>query len=154
QSQQLAATSAGNGWFAICNVPSSGTFFLTAGHGADTTDLLELEMPPGGFLRRDLHVGRVAVGDSSGPARPSRHGEGRVRGTVVAQVDGRPLNGALVGIVDGPQTRTNDRGEWNLIGAPSGTRMLEIRALGYYPTRRPVDVIDGAPPIRIALPTL
>src|SRR5262245_12912485 len=146
RSQQLGATSWRNGWFALCDVPSSGTFFLTAGHGGDTTDLLELEMPPGGFLRRDLHVGRVAVLDSTGPAGRSRHGEGHVRGTIVAQVDNRPLNGAVVGIVDGPQTRTNERGEWSIVGAPIGTRMLEIRALGYYPTRRVIDVIDGAPP--------
>jgi hypothetical protein len=157
RSAELAATTAttaSNGWFAICSVPSSGTFFLTASHGADTTDLIELEMPPDGFLRRDLHVGRVAVTDSSGPAERTRRGEGRLRGTIVAQVDGRPLGGAVVGIVDGPHTRTNDRGEWNLVGAPIGTRMLEIRALGYYPTRRAVDVVDSAPPIRIALPTL
>jgi hypothetical protein len=154
RSQQLGATTASNGWFAICNVPSSGTFFLMAGHGADTTDLLELEMPAGGLLRRDLHVGHVALTDSSTAAGRTRHGEGRLRGTIVAQVDNRPLNGAVVGIVDGPHTRTNERGEWNLVGAPSGTRMLEIRALGYYPTRRAVDVVDSAPPIRIALPTL
>jgi hypothetical protein len=154
RSPRLGATSWSNGWFALCDVPSSGTFFLTAGHGADTTDLLELEMPPDGFLRRDLHVGRVAVIDSSMPARHIRRGEGHLRGTIVAQANGHPLDGAIVGIVDGPQTRTNDRGEWNLTNAPSGTRMLEIRALGYYPTRRAVDVVDSAPPIRIALPTL
>ena len=155
QSQQLVATSAANGWFAICNAPSSGGLFLSAGHGADSTDVIELEMPPDGFLRRDLHVGRIRVADSvAGAARRVRLGETRVSGTVVAVVDGRPLDGAVVGIVDGPQTRANQRGEWTLVNAPSGTRMLEVRAVGYYPTRRAVDVVEGAPPLRVALPTL
>ena len=154
RSQQLVAKTATNGWFAICNVPSSGTFFLTAGHGADTTDLLALEMPQEGFLRRDLHVGRAALAESATPGIRTRHGDGRLRGTVIALVDGRPVDGAVVGIVDGPQVRANDRGEWNLVDVPSGTLMLEVRALGYYPTRLAVDVVDGVPPIRIALPTL
>jgi len=72
----------------------------------------------------------------------------------VAALDGRPLASADVGIVDGPHTRANERGEWAIVDAPAGTRMLEVRAVGYYPARRPVDVVDGAPPFRIALPTL
>jgi hypothetical protein len=154
RSQQLVATSAGNGWFAICNAPSSGMLSMEATRGRDSTDAIELQMPPDGFLRRDLHVGLARVTDSVGGAARIRQGEGRLSGTVVALVDGRPLDGAVVGIVDGPQTRANQRGEWSLVNAPSGTRTLEIRALGYYPTRRAVDVVEGAPPIRIALPTL
>jgi len=154
RSPQLVATSASNGWFAICNVPSNGMLVLSASHGRDSTDVIELEMPADGFLRHDLHVGVSQLSDSGSTAQRIRRGDGRVSGTVVALADGRPLEGATVGIVDGPQTRANQRGEWSIVGAPSGTRMLEIRALGYYPTRRAVDVVEGAPPIRVALPTL
>jgi hypothetical protein len=154
RSPQLVAISASNGWFAICNAPSNGMLILSADHERDSTDVIELEMPADGFLRRDLHVGLSQAGDSVAAARRLRRGEGRVSGTVVALVDGRPLGGATVGIVDGPRTRANERGEWSLAGAPSGTRMLEIRALGYYPTRRAIDVVEGAAPVRVALPTL
>jgi hypothetical protein len=32
--------------------------------------------------------------------------------------------------------------------------MLEVRAVGYYPERRPVNAVAGAPPVRVALSTL
>ncbi|MEO8337939.1 MAG: hypothetical protein ABI664_23400, partial [bacterium] len=38
--------------------------------------------------------------------------------------------------------------------APLGTRMLEVRAVGYYPARRRVDVVAGAAPVHVALSTL
>jgi hypothetical protein len=56
--------------------------------------------------------------------------------------------------VDGPRTRTNERGEWTLVDAPPGTRTLEVRALGYYPERRAVDVVAGVPAVRVVLSTL
>ena len=32
--------------------------------------------------------------------------------------------------------------------------MLEVRALGYYPDRRQVNVVDNGPPVRVTLSTL
>jgi hypothetical protein len=60
----------------------------------------------------------------------------------------------VINIVDGPETRANGNGEWALSGAPIGTRMLEVRAIGYYPERRHVNVLNGIAPIRVALSTL
>jgi hypothetical protein len=156
---RLVATSERNGWFAMCDVPSTGLFVLSAGRGADSTDRLELEVPSDGFLRRDLYLGSSRSSDApravSRPGvRQTRLGEGRLSGSAVAALDGRPLGGADIGIVDGPHTRANQQGEWTLVDAPGGTRMLEVRAVGFYPIRRPVDVVDGAPAIRVALPTL
>jgi len=72
----------------------------------------------------------------------------------VVTADGdRPLSGAMVRIADGPQTRTNARGEWTLASAPAGTRMLEVRAIGYFPENRPVDVIADAAPLTVPLVT-
>ncbi|MCR4340046.1 MAG: Plug and carboxypeptidase regulatory-like domain-containing protein, partial [Gemmatimonadaceae bacterium] len=79
---------------------------------------------------------------------------GRLAGTVVAEVGGKALSGARVRITDGPETSANERGEWTLAGVPFGTRMLEVRAVGYYPKRVAVDVLDGAPQIRTALSTM
>ncbi|MGQ0712851.1 MAG: carboxypeptidase regulatory-like domain-containing protein [Gemmatimonadaceae bacterium] len=151
-----------NGWFAVCNVPTAGTITLVASRGADSTDLIEVEVPPGRFLRRDLYLGPVRVitaggaerGDSlAHPSTRRRVGDGRLTGTVIA-LGGAPLAGARVGIREGPETRANERGEWTLTDAPMGTRMLEVRAVGYYPEVRPVDVVAGAPPIRSTLSTL
>ena len=159
---RLAATTGANGWFALCNVPRGGTISLVAGRGADSTDHLEVEIPAEGFMRRELFLApsRVATADTSPADAASRSprrrltGDGRLTGTVVTAVGSIPLAGATVGIVDGPQTRTDEQGSWALSQAPLGTRMLEVRAIGYYPVRRAVDVVAGAAPIRTALSTM
>ncbi len=159
---RLTATTGENGWFAVCNVPRGGAMTLAATRGADSTDRIEVQVPADGFLRRELYIGparTVAAGDTTrradslAPPRRVRVGDGRLSGTVVAAAGGRPLAAAQVGIVDGPRTRANERGEWTLAGAPAGTRMLEVRAVGYYPERRSVNVVTDAPPVRAALST-
>ncbi|HLA13898.1 MAG TPA: carboxypeptidase regulatory-like domain-containing protein [Gemmatimonadaceae bacterium] len=152
---RLVATTGDNGWFAMCNVPSAGTLALRASRGADSTDLLEVELSSEGFVRRDLYLGSAqttATGEIAGAA--SSPGGVRLSGTVIAAVGGSPLPGAQVSITADAQTRTNERGEWTLVDPPVGTRMLEVRAVGYYPERRPVNVVAGAPPVRVALSTL
>lgn len=154
---RLVATTGENGWFAMCNVPSAGTLALRASRGADSTDLLEVQLSSDGFVRSDLYLGSaraVASGDTTQRAGAPPRREVRVRGTVIAAAGGRPLPGAQVSITARAQTRTNDRGEWTLVDPPVGTRMLEVRAVGYYPERRPVNVVAGAPPVRVALSTL
>ena len=138
---RLVAATGENGWFAMCNVPSAGTMALIAIRGADSTDRIEVQVPAEGFLRRELYLG-------------PRTGDGRLSGTVVSVAEGRPLAGAQVRITGGLITRANERGEWTLVDLPLGTRMLEVRAVGYYPARRPVDVIPAAPTIHTSLSTM
>ena len=64
---------------------------------------------------------------------------------------GRPLSGARVGIRNGPHARADERGVFALTGIPTGTRMLEFRAVTHAPLVLPVDVVKGAAPLRIAL---
>ncbi len=152
------------GWFALCGAPASGTILLSASRDADSTEALELEMPASGFLRRDLYFGvarQIAadagarVNDSLAmPTGPHRSGDGRVSGTVVAADAGRPLAGARVGIRNGPEARADERGVFALTGVPTGTRMLDVRAVAYAPLELPVDVVDGAAPLRIAMVSL
>ena len=161
---RVVATTGENGWFAMCNVPSDGTMAIVASRGADSTDVINVDVPARGFLRRELFLGPARTvltgdtsrrGDASAPASRRMHvGNGLLTGTVESIVGRKPLAGAQVRIADGPVTRANDRGEWTLANAPAGTRMLEVRALGYYPERRRVDVVAGAPPLLISLSTL
>jgi len=129
-----------NGWYALCNVPSGGIVALVANRGADSTGLIEVQVPTDGFLRREIYLSRAT--------------NGRISGTVVTAIGFRPLANALVSIMNGPETRTNERGEFTVSNAPEGTRMLEVRALGYYPDRRHVNIVDNSPPVRVALSTL
>jgi len=167
---RLVVRTGDNGWFALCNVPSGGTMFLMAGRGADSTDVIEVQVPKEGFLRRELYLGlarTVVVGDTTPradtlapradtlavPPRRVRMGDGRLRGTVVTAEGSRPLAGAVVRITDGSMTRANDHGEWSLVDVPAGTRVLEVRAVGYYAVRRVVDVVADAAPVAVALST-
>ncbi|MEP6781819.1 MAG: carboxypeptidase regulatory-like domain-containing protein [Gemmatimonadaceae bacterium] len=153
-----------NGWFGICNVPSPGAVELIAGLGADSTDYIEVQVPASGFFRRDMYVGAarvVPVADSVRKAdslarNPKRlfAGDGFLTGTVIASDSKLPVSNARVSIVDGPQTITNERGEWTLRNIASGTRTLDVRALGHYPDHRAIDVINDAPTVRVELTTL
>lgn len=132
-------TSNDSGWFALCNVPSDGMVALSAINGKDSTGLIESKIPADGFLRRELYLGSA--------------GEGRLTGRISSVVNKAPIAGAVVGIMNGPETRTDAEGRFTLGNAPLGTRMLEVRALGYYPDRRQIDVIGDAPALNISLST-
>lgn len=159
---RLVATTEANGWFALCNVPSPGVLSVMAWRGADSTDQVEVKLTSEDFVRRELFLGparAVPAADTTArldsltlPPRV-RRGDGHLTGTVVT-AQGQPLAGAIVNLLDGPRTRTNDRGQWTLVDAPSGTRVLEVRAISYYPERRAVNVVAGAAPVRVVLLTL
>jgi hypothetical protein len=161
---RLVATTTENGRFAICHLPSAATIALVASRGADSTDRIEVELPADRFLLRELYLGSArivvtadtALGTDTLAPRVIRQrtGDGRLSGVVVTAVTDRPLASAEVSMPDGPQTRTNERGEWTLAGAPDGTRILEVRAVGYYPERRAVNVVAGEAPIRTVLSTM
>lgn len=160
---RVVVTTGANGWFALCNAPASGNVFLTASRGADSTDVIEAAVPIEGFLRRDLYLGAartVVMRDTTFrpdslalPPRIVRSGEGRISGTVMNADDKRPLAGAIVHLSDGPTARADERGAWTLANAPLGTRVLEVRSVGYYPDRRAVHVVGGMPPVQVALST-
>ncbi len=142
QQPALHARTGPDGGFALCNVPAQGSVFVSASAGADTTDRIELVADKSGVMRRDLFVAPV-------PSR--RGGDALLRGTVRTADGDLPLPGALVRLADGPQTRANARGEWTLGGLPGGTRVLEVRAIGYYPVQRAVDVVAGEGPVAVSL---
>lgn len=160
---RTVVTTGEDGRFALCNAPRPGTVEIVATRGADSTDVIEVQVPVVGLLLRDLFLGTartVVIGDAmiadtlAPPPRRVHTGDGRLSGTVVTAAGAKPLAGARVSITNGPETRANDRGEWTLLEVPPGTRMLEIRAVGYYPERVAVDVVEGAAPVRTALPTM
>ena len=64
-------TTAPNGWFAICDVPAKGSVMLSADRGADSTDIIEVQVPDNGVLRRDLFLGAMRTQVLAIPARDS-----------------------------------------------------------------------------------
>ena len=159
-------TSRDGGWYVLCNVPGAGTMALLAHRAADSTALIEVEVPETGFLRRDLWLGtarRSRVADSIGSTttaggapsamRTIAVGDGVVTGTVRSGDGDRPLAGVTVGLVDGPRVRTDAQGAFRIANAPFGTRLLEIRAVGHAPHQEVVDVLPGIPSVDITLRT-
>jgi hypothetical protein len=157
-----SATTGENGWFALCDVPGAGTVSVTANRGTDSTDRVDIDIPKSRFVRRELYLGPTQTGtatdsirsDTAVRSRVVHVGEGRLSGQVVVANSGKPIGDAQVSIAGGPKTRSNDKGDWTLTGAPVGTRLLEVRSVGFYPERRPVDVIASTPPVRTELFTL
>jgi hypothetical protein len=137
--RRISATTFENGLFALCGAPATGAVVLRAANAKDSTDRIELSLAGEPVIRRDLYVG----GDAS-----------TLRGRVSAASSGAGLAGVELGLPGGPRTRSNDRGEWTLAGVPGGTRVIEIRAVSYYPERRIVDVIAGAPALEVSLSSL
>jgi hypothetical protein len=144
------SVSSKNGWFVFCNVPSPGNVSLRVTAGADTIDAVEFEMAGNAVERRELYIGpsrirevrdSVREGDSL-VVRTSRLrvGDATLRGAIVRADNGRPLANAQVSVLNGPSTRTNERGEWIIADAPAGTRVIEARAVGYFPLRTTLNV--------------
>ena len=155
------------GYFVFCNVPGNATVALRAARGTDTTGTVELQLPARGAARRNLFVARVAaiasqvdtvtLGDSVRGTlrRVVRRGGAQLAGTVRNR-EGRPIKGARLRVADSGLEATSDAdGRFVLTDAPGGTQRLEVRALGYYPEERAVDLVAGrVAPIDLTLATL
>lgn len=165
----LSTTTTESGWFALCNVPGSGVVALTAARGADSTGSVEVQMPPDGYARREIYIGTHSTelvdevdepkasesrAVATLPRRKIHIGDGRVAGKVVSTATGRPLASAQITIVDGPSTRTDGEGNFLFINAPMGTQTVEVRAVGYYPNSRQVNVVPGSAALTVSLSTL
>lgn len=160
--QRVEAVTSETGWFSLCDVPRPGTTTVVTGLEADSTGFVEVPISTEAVVRRDLYVGGarttmladtlLRAGTASVSHRIVLSGDGRLSGTV-ATMTGTPIARAQVVLTDGPETFSNAKGEWTLSDLPLGTRSLEVRALGYYPERRAVNVFTGAPAVHIALST-
>ncbi|WP_353265375.1 carboxypeptidase regulatory-like domain-containing protein [Gemmatimonas sp.] len=153
-------TAGSNGWYGVCNIPREGFVQVAARSNSDSTDHVEFEVAADALQRRELFVGRSitttttssGTGDSA-VVRVLRTGSTRFAGVVRRDGNGRPLENATVQIVNGPTTRTNAKGEFFFDNAPAGTRLLDVRAVGFYPQRTTVNVLDDAPAFNASLRT-
>jgi hypothetical protein len=164
---QVIATTTANGWFAICGVPRNDDVVLEAARGGDTTGAATVHVPASGLAQRALFVDKtemvtVALKDSAGtpdttrPPEPVHRGRSRLTGTVTDVNSKRPLTGAQVRIAGAALVGlTDDRGVFNISEAPGGTQTLLIRAVGYAPEQRTVELVaDGSLSVDISLTNL
>jgi Carboxypeptidase regulatory-like domain/TonB-dependent Receptor Plug Domain len=166
QRPEVHAATDASGRFVFCNVPGDGVVGLLGARDADTTGTVELQLPGGGGARRDLFVGRVATttrvdtvrfGDSTSTPirRVLRRGTAQMSGTV-RDSDGQPILGARLRVAEsGVEAITDASGDFLLTNAPGGTQSVEVRAIGYFPESRTVDLVaDRQASLHIRLATL
>ncbi|MEO7964231.1 MAG: carboxypeptidase regulatory-like domain-containing protein [Gemmatimonadaceae bacterium] len=166
--RRLTITANAAGRFAICNLPVGLDLVVSAATGADSSGAIELEVPLRGVRWRDFLVGTAdrhvvrregvpsphasnsatSVNDPNVSARVVWSGQETVRGRVLDS-QSRPVVGALVQLLSvAGATRTDENGDFALVDAPSGTRTLLARAIGFAPATQAIDIrakhsIDG-----------
>jgi protocatechuate 3,4-dioxygenase beta subunit len=166
--RELTLRTAPTGEYSVCGVPPDGVVRIQAWSDADSTGILLADIPSHGIGKLDLTLGaarRIPLpdtvltsdssaafeGDTSSPASTSRatltllRGTGIVRGDV-RTASGTPLANARVTVWGtGVNTTSGSDGRFALTDLPTGSHVLELRAIGYQSTRRVIDIVDGEP---------
>ena len=158
------------GRFATCAIPANRDMTLIGESRGDSSGAVPLRVAPRGVAARDLFVGggeRITVEhldstfvDSAGVVQPrltTMHflrGTARLTGTIRG-VRGRPL-GAHVSVADaGLEAVTNDLGVYSLANLPAGTHAVSMRAIGFFPDERSIDLVaDSAVRLDVRLGTV
>jgi hypothetical protein len=138
-----------NGYFVICDVPAGVTVLARAANGSDSSGYLEVELAPHTARKKDLYIGKVfrtnAPIDSTARTVSVLRGGGTLAGSI-RQSNGQPIPGARVSVWGtGRDATTSSDGAFTLDSVPTGSHMLDVRAIGFVPQREPVDVNEGAP---------
>jgi Carboxypeptidase regulatory-like domain len=164
----LTLRTAPTGEYSVCGVPPDGLVRIQAWSGADSTGILLAGVPSHGISKLDLTLGAarriplpdtVLVSDSSAafeadtssPASTPRVTVTLLRGTGIVRGDvrtaaGAPLANARATIWGTGVTATSGSdGRFALTDLPTGSHVLELRAIGYPSTRRVIDIVDGEP---------
>jgi hypothetical protein len=127
----ITAPSGDDGIYRACGVPTAARVAVRARAGARASGSIEVRVGESGLARRDLLVG--------GP------GDAEVQGTITA-ADGTPLAGARVAIVGDSLYAVSDTGGAFRLGAqPSGTRLLEVRRVGFAVQQLEMELRPGTP---------
>ncbi len=122
------------GTYAICGAPVSTQLRIKAQYLNNVTGVIDLASSPDRVRRRDLVISGIAPGDT---AR-----RGFVSGSVLDAV-GQGISGARVILDEAIEARTDAKGHFSLRNVPTGTRQLDIAALGMTPVSTVVDVMVG-----------
>jgi hypothetical protein len=116
------------GAYRLCGVPSGIGLRIHARGDSAATGLIDLMPRDLAIRRRDL-----VLGDANGDAR------GAISGVVTAE-DGGPVSGARVATDGIGEVRTDAAGRFLLHGVPTGTRQVDVAAIGMVPVAIAIDV--------------
>ncbi|WP_306521013.1 collagen binding domain-containing protein [Gemmatimonas sp.] len=126
-----------NGWYGVCDVPREGVVQLTVRTPGDSIERVEVRLFDDVLNHQLLYLGSATTA--------------RVTGVVTQDGSTRPVADATVSVPNGPEVRTNAKGEFMLDAVPAGSRTLDVRAMGFYPEHLMVNAIEGAPRVDVGL---
>jgi hypothetical protein len=147
--QSVFAVTDSSGGYSLCGVPTDIPVAIRARSGEFQSGPAVVQYAAGSVVAlRDFAISRM---DSAARIRVAAasvgagslfdslvvpRGSGRITGVVVTP-DGRPLQGAQAAILGLPiATTTDSSGAFYLVGLPAGTQTVEVRAIGFAPSRR------------------
>ncbi len=117
------------GGYYACGVGADMRLEVRAYVPADSSGLVQVLPRVRPVARRDLTVGAGTRGAG-------------LRGTV-AGADGRLVPQARVVVEEAGSTTSGEDGRFTLTGLPAGTQWLRVRAIGYVPLERALELRDG-----------
>jgi hypothetical protein len=139
------------GRYVLCGAARGTVVSARAWQASDSTGQIEVDIPESAYAVLDLFVDRRASAamlptDSGAPAPASaRAGAVVVRGTVQSG-PAVALPDATVRVIgSGAVVRTDSAGAFYILDAAGGTQSVEVRAIGYEPERRAVQLEPGVP---------
>ncbi len=166
----LEIATAPTGEFSLCGVPTGAMVRLRAWSDTDSTGILDVELEPTGIVYQELSVGsarRITVPlsgrerDSAAVATataaqipaeeallpdsvPALRGTGRLEGLLRGN-GGQPISNARVTVWgSGLLAMSGGDGRARLTDLPTGSYLVDIRAIGYEPHRRIVDLMPDS----------
>jgi hypothetical protein len=120
-----------SGAYRLCGVPTTVGLRVQARSDSAVTGLVDLLPRDLRVQRRDLQLG-AAVGEKNGP-----------RGTITGVVNGdggQPVAGARISTDGAPEARSDASGRFVVRDVPTGTRQVDVIAIGMVPVSVVVDV--------------
>jgi hypothetical protein len=122
------------GSYTVCGVPTALGLRIQAAVDSSASGQIDLVPRDARAQRRDLLIGSLGAGDSTR------------RGTIVGMLtdaSGQFFSDARIIMDEVPEVRSGPDGRFTLSDVPSGTRQIEVRAIGLMPVLSVVDVIPG-----------
>lgn len=120
------------GGYAFCGIPRETNIRLSAHNDSSASGSIEIPPTPLRIGRRNLLIGTSS----------NRAPRGAIAGTVV-DTGGAPIVGARVLVRDGREVRTDADGRFLIPDTPTGTRQVDVIAIGLAPSSEIVDVPAG-----------
>jgi hypothetical protein len=145
-----AAKTDSRGRYLLCGVPAHVALDVSSEHDGFTAGPTSLTMDSSLIRRVDFSISRRDIAaravsqDGLSQSHSASRGTASLRGTVLGG-DGRPLAGAVVGIVGSSDSaRTDTAGAFHLDRIPAGTRSVQARSIGLLPTTVSMDFATNA----------